>query len=85
MIMKNIKPAGEGFIRFTDGLGRRRSKRTGLNPQTPPNNGPRSREKRFQHELMLERIRAEREHGIDPKYMHAHARRRFLADKGLTA
>lgn len=76
MIMKNIRPAGDGFIRFTDGLGNRRCKRVGLNPKTPASTRARKRE--FQRELMCERIRAEREHGIDPKFMHAHARRKFL-------
>ena len=79
MIMKKVRPAGEGFIRFTDGLGNRRCKRIGLNPKTPA--GVRARAREFQRQLMCERIRAEREQGIDPKFMHSSARRRFLAER----
>ena len=62
-----------GYIRWIDGLGRRRSKLA--ETATPP--GPRMAGKNFRRRLMLERIRAERELGIDPKHMHAHARRRW--------
>lgn len=71
MIMKNARVTRNGdYIRFTDGLGNRRTKRIGT--RTPP--GPRARVKKFLRELGHERLRFEREFGIDPKYMHSHAR-----------
>ena len=79
-----LKPTGKphsfretdtGYIRWIDGLGRRRCKLA--KSPTAPGPGTRKTRRDFLHRLMLERFREVRELGIDPKYMHAHARRRW--------